>query len=223
VTLLRNKFRSSPGFARAAPYVAFVLLTWFQGHLGPLAQYWVYLAKTLIGAWLIFEMPPFVEEMRWRISWEAVVIGLAVFAIWVGLDGHYPRLHEPSGDWYPAKHFPQNASAMWFFIGVRILGSSLVVPPLEEVFFRSFCYRFVAKPDFMSMPLNQFHLTSFLVVSAVFGLMHPDRWLAGILCGLGFQWLVIRKGSLGDAIVAHAITNFLLGVWVVWKGAWDFW
>ncbi len=53
--------------------------------------------------------------------------------------------------------------------------------------------------------------------------MHP-QWLAGILCGLTYQGLVIRKGRLGDAMTAHAITNFLLGVYVVWKGgaAWKF-
>lgn len=205
------------------PYVAFVVITMFQGHLGPASQYWVYLAKTLAGAWLIYAMRPFVDELQWRISWEAVAMGVAICAIWIGLDGHYPRLHEPKSDWFPAKHFGDNTAAAWFFIGVRILGSSLVVPPLEEVFFRSLCYRYIVKADFLSMPLGQFHLASFLIVSTVFGLMHPDRWLAGILCGLGYQWLVIRKGRLGDAIAAHAITNCLLGVWVVWKGAWDFW
>ena len=64
---------------------------------------------------------------------------------------------------------------------------------------------------------------SFVVTSAIFGLMHPDRWLAGILCGLAYQWLVIRKNRLGDAMTAHALTNLLLGLWVIWKGAWSFW
>ncbi len=79
------------------------------------------------------------------------------------------------------------------------------------------------KADFRAMPLGQFHWLSFVVTSALFGLMHPDRWLAGILCGLAYQWLVIRKNRLGDAMTAHALTNFLLGLWVVWKGAWNFW
>jgi CAAX prenyl protease-like protein len=73
------------------------------------------------------------------------------------------------------------------------------------------------------MPLRQFHPTSFIVVSAIFGLLHYE-WLAGIICGMAYQGLVIRKNRLGDAMTAHAITNFLLGVWVVWKGgsAWKF-
>ena len=81
---------------------------------------------------------------------------------------------------------------------------------------------FVAKPDFQSVPMGQFLLVPFLVTSVLFGFEHT-QWLAGILCGLAYQWLVIRKNRLGDAMTAHAITNFLLGLWVVWKGAWQFW
>jgi len=40
---------------------------------------------------------------------------------------------------------------------------------------------------------------------------------------MAFQWLVLRKNRLGDAMTAHAITNFLLGVWIVWKQDWHFW
>jgi CAAX prenyl protease-like protein len=223
VTYLRNKFRTSPEIARAAPYIGFVALTMFQGRLGPGSQYWVYLVKTLVGAWVIWEMRPFVEEMRWKLSWEAITMGVIVCGIWIGLDGLYPRMAEPTAEWVPSKHFGEGSAASWFFVFVRLAGSSLVVPPLEEVFYRSFCYRYMAKADFQEMPLGQFDAKAFFVISAVFGLMHPDRWLAGILCGLGYQWLVIRKGRLGDAMVAHGVTNFLLGLWVVWKGAWSFW
>jgi len=96
------------------------------------------------------------------------------------------------------------------------------VPPIEESFYRSFVYRYVAKPDFVSVPLGTFSWTPLLVTSALFGLVHFE-WLAGLLCGLTYQALVIRKQRLGDAMTAHAITNFLLGVWVVWRNAWHFW
>ena len=95
------KFAGSPEYARVAPFAIFVVLTALQGQLGEDSRYWLYLLKTLVGAWLIWEMRPFVEEMRWKISWEAVVVGVAVFAIWVGLDGLYPRLSEPGAGWNP--------------------------------------------------------------------------------------------------------------------------
>jgi CAAX prenyl protease-like protein len=223
MNFLRKKFAESPEYARAAPFVVFVVLTSLQGQFGEDSRYWLYLVKTLIGAWMVWEMRPFVEEMRWKISWEAVVVGVAIFAAWVGLDGYYPRLSELGEGWNPHKQFGQGSATAWFYVVVRLLGPSLVVPQLEEVFYRSFLYRYFVNTNFRAMPLGQFHALSFFVTSTIFGVLHPDRWLPGILCGLAYQWLVIRKNRLGDAMTAHSITNFLLGLWVIWKGAWNFW
>ncbi len=223
MNVFRRKCESSPEYARVAPFVIFVILTALQGQLGEDSRYWLYLLKTLVGAWMIWEIRPFVQEMRWKLSWQGVAVGVAVFVIWVGLDNHYPRLAEAESVWNPVKHFDKAPALAWFFIVVRIVGSSLVVPPLEEVFYRSYLYRVFVKMNFQAMPLGRFHALSFVATSSIFGLMHPDRWLAGILCGLAYQWLVIRKNRLGDAMTAHAITNFLLGLWVIWQNDWKFW
>jgi CAAX prenyl protease-like protein len=74
----------------------------------------------------------------------------------------------------------------------------------------------------MGVELKHFDLRALVVTSLVFGFAHHE-WLAGIVCGLIYQGLVLRKGRLGDAMTAHAITNFLLGVWVIYRGAWHFW
>jgi CAAX prenyl protease-like protein len=220
---LRQKFACSPELARIAPLGVYAVLTFLQGDLGPQSLYWLYVVKTLLGAWILWQVRPFVPEMRWSISWEAVVVGAAIFALWVGLDGLYPRLTQPKALANPIQQFGAGSFAAWSYILVHIAGMSIVVPPVEEIFYRSFLYRYLVKIDFCSMPLNQFHGLSFVVTSVLFGLMHPDRWLAGIICGLAYQWLVIHKNRLGDAMSAHALTNFLLGVWIVWKGAWQFW
>lgn len=208
--------------ARVAPFVIFLGLTFCQGRFGAASAYWFYLAKTLVAVWLIWEMHPLVLEMRWAISWEAVVIGIGVFVMWVGLDPFYPKFLTSGVVWNPPEQFGQNSALAWLMMVTRILGSTLVVPPLEETFYRSLLYRYIARPDFLSVPLNRFLPLSFFATAAVFGFSH-FQWLAGILCGMAFQWLVLRKNRLGDAMTAHAITNFLLGVWVVWRGAWQFW
>lgn len=222
MNLLCQKFQKSPAYARVAPFVIFVVLTFGQGMFGPDSAYWFYLAKTLVGVWLIWEMRPFVSEMRWAISWEAVVVGVAVCVLWVGIDGFYPKIGSSTTVWNPGEQFGEGTALAWFFILVRILGSSLVVPPLEEVFYRSFLYRYFVRTDFLEMPLRQFHATSFIVTSVIFGFEH-HQWLAGILCGFAYQGLVLRKNRLGDVMTAHAITNFLLALWVVSQGAWQFW
>ncbi len=230
-----KKFSASPVIARAAPFIIFLALTFCQGEFGEASRYWFYLAKTLVGAWLIWEMWPFVKEMRWAFSWEAVVVGVGMFALWVGITGEWAAQStlwmklgithppaEPSKLWNPHEQFGHGAALAWLFIMVRILGSTFIVPPLEEVFYRSFLYRYIARPDFLAMRLNQFLPRPFIVTTLIFGLAH-NEWLAGILCGAAYQWLVIRKNRLGDAMTAHAITNFLLGLWIVWRGAWQFW
>jgi CAAX prenyl protease-like protein len=232
---LRKIFSNSPIVARVAPFVVFVLLTAAQGQFGPASAYWFYFAKTLVGLWLILEMRPLVAEMRWAFSGEAVAVGIAVFAVWIGISGEWTTQNSlwlklglshspttPAPQWNPPEQFGAGSALAWLFIATRILGSTFIVPPLEEVFYRSFLYRYIAGKDFLAVPLDRFLPGPFLATVAVFGFAH-NEWLAGIFCGAAFQWLVLRKGRLGDAMTAHAITNFLLGLWIVWRGAWQFW
>ena len=224
-----------PAIARVAPFVVFLVLTACQGYFGEEGRYWLYLAKTLVGAWMLWMVRAVVQEMRWKVSWEAVVAGVVVFVVWIGLDRIVPTQQElwiklglskapstPTPAWNPFAQFGHGAELAWFFVFVRILGSSLIVPPLEEVFYRSFLYRWIARPDFASVPLGQFAWKPFLITALIFGFAH-NEWLAGILCAAAYQGLVCWKKRLGDAMTAHAITNFLLGAWLVWRGAWQFW
>jgi len=239
---MRKPFENSPVAARVAPFGVFLFLTFAQNECGEAARYWIYVLKTLVGAWLIWVTWPQVKEMRAKLSWEAVVVGVGVCVLWVGLDGVCVNLSEgitglgqklgwskppehptPTLPWNPHAQFGDGSGAAWFYIAARILGSSLVVPFLEEVFFRSFLYRYIAKPDFESVSLSTFLPVPFILTAVIFASEHGQYWLSGLLCGFIYHWLVLRKQRLGDAIVAHGITNFLLGVWVVWKGAWQFW
>jgi CAAX prenyl protease-like protein len=90
------------------------------------------------------------------------------------------------------------------------------------MFYRSWLYRYLVNPDFEKIPLNRFGWMPFIVTALFFASTH-NEWLAAILCAFAYQGLVLWKNRLGDAMTAHAITNFLLGLWVVWKPAWHFW
>lgn len=225
MNLLREKLSASPIHARVIPYIAILALTFLQDSFGEELRYWFYLGKMLFGAWCIWEMRSLVAEMKWAFSLEAVAAGVAVWAIWVFLDPYYPKfeiLFKMGKPWNPFAQFGEGSGLGWFFFWVRTLGSAIVVPPLEEVFYRSFLYRYSIRTDFQNLPLNRFHPTSFIVISLLFGIVH-FQWIGGILCGLIFQGLVLRKNRLGDAMLAHAVTNFLLGLWIYWKGDWKFW
>ena len=217
-----KKLFASSAALRVVPFVIFVLLTAGQGKFGPASAYWFYFAKTVVGLGMILALRPFIAEMRWAFSWEAVAVGVGIFAVWVGLDPFYPKFFTATATGNPNIQFGEHSALAWFFIGVHIAGMTWVVPPLEEVFYRSFLYRYLAKQDFLSVPPGKFLPLPFFVTAGIFGFSH-NEWLAGIICGAAYQWLVIRKNRLGDAMTAHAITNFLLGVWIVWRGDWHFW
>jgi uncharacterized protein len=225
----------SPVAVRVIPFAVFAALTMVQSSFGEAGQYWIYALKTVIAACLFWAMRRHIQELKWKLSWEAVVSGVLVFAAWVGLDGLYPTISEllawiglhstisrRAGSFNPIQTYGQGSFLGFIFIGVRIVGSTLIVPMLEEVFYRSFLYRYIIQAQFLKIPLGRFDYRAFIIVGAAFGISHFE-WLPGILCAFIYQALVWRKGRLGDALSAHAITNLLLGIWVVARGDYLFW
>ena len=229
VSTLIKSISQSPVLARVVPFVVFVLITWLQDHTGPSGRYWCYVAKTIVVGWMLWQLRPALSEMRWEWSWAAVVVGIAVFIMWVGLDDWLARLglKHPYHKWQLSgtPWMPQAILGLglgWALNCARLLGSTIVVPPLEELFFRSFFYRYIQRKDFWTVPFSYFAWGPFVITSVFFGLEHHE-WLAGLLCGFAYQGLVCWKNRLGDAITAHAITNLLLALWVMGRGAWQFW
>src|SRR5205085_1287963 len=106
----------------------------FQGKFGEASKYWIYLLKTVLGGWFVWTLRMPISEMRWRFSGAALVAGAAAFLFWIGLDGWYPKLGGSGPPWNPPADFPGHPALSWFFVTVRLIGSVLVVPPLEEVF-----------------------------------------------------------------------------------------
>ena len=225
MNFLKQQLRASPIHARMVPYVVIVALTVFGDSMNGPLRFWMYAIKMLVGAYCIWQVRDITTEVRWAFSWQAVVVGVFICFIWVAMDPYYPKneiVMKKGTPWNPFTEFGANSLQAWFFVAVRTFGSAIIVPPIEEAFFRSFVYRWGVRMDFTEMSMRQFHLLSLVVTSSLFGMIHY-QWIPGILCGLAFQGLVLRKGRLGDAMLAHGITNFLLGIWIVYNRAWQFW
>jgi membrane protease YdiL (CAAX protease family) len=241
---MTDRLTQSPALVRVLPFAVFIALTFIQDSAGEAGRYWIYLGKTLAGAAVLFALRKYISELEWRFSIPALVTGIVVFIMWVGIDGWYPTTTDlysnyicpalkkiglaktcegaAARSWNPNATFGDGSPLSIFFILVRIAGATLLVPAIEEIFWRSFVYRFAANVSFDRETLGRFFPGAFIITAVLFGFEHRE-WLAGILCACAYQGLVIWKKRLGDAVVAHAITNFLLGLYVVWKGAWQFW
>jgi exosortase E/protease (VPEID-CTERM system) len=157
------------------------------------------------------------REVRWSGSWHAVAAGAAVAGAWV--------LMAPPGD----ESSPAAELARWpaavamFWWASRIIGYLLVTPLVEELAFRGFLMRRLTSADFESVPLGRATPLAFVASSLAFGIEHGSFWLVGTLAGMAYALALSRRGSLGDALVAHATTNALLASYVLLTGHWSLW
>lgn len=159
------------------------------------------------------------STLRWRDALEAVVAGIAVFALWINLDFSWAMLAEPGAGFDPRT---ASGGIDWALATVRIFGAAAVVPIMEELFWRSFILRWIDKPDFLRLPAAAASWRALGISAVLFGIEH-NLWLAGILAGLAYGGLYMRSGKLWSPILAHAVTNLLLGLWVLATGSWSFW
>ena len=150
----------------------------------------------------------------------AVAMGVAVFVLWVNLDAPWMTLS--TGATEPFVPRTAEGGLDWPLIVVRIAGAALLVPVMEELFWRSFLMRWIQQPIFEAVPPAAVGLRAVGLSTFVFVLAHT-LWLAAIVAGLAYAWLYIRTGKLWTAVIAHAVTNGVLGVWVVMTGNWQFW
>ena len=218
-----------------APMATFLVLTSLEGYLpageegSPSAWYpLAYAAKVAIVTAVAIACRPAWRDLRPRPSAGAVCLaiglGLAVAAVWVGIDGLYPTstsLGKRSGFDPGAIASPAGRTA---FIAVRLYGLVLLVPLFEELFWRSFAIRYVIDPDdFARVPIGRVTPTAAGATAVVFAMAHPVEWLPALLTGLAWAWLVHRTKSLSACVVSHATANLALGVYVLTTHQWRFW
>ena len=200
------------------PFALFASIT-ILAPLFHINHVFAYTLKTILCAFsLLFYWNVYKHEIKIEFSWLAIISGLAVFIIWVLPEGYYPQIgHSEFNPYNQSGSFPLSLT-----ITIRVIGASIVVPVMEELFWRSFALRYAIRTDFKSLPLGQFSWFSFIFVSLVFGFEH-HRWLVGIIAGLVYAGILYRSRNLFIPISSHAITNFVLAIYVLWTQNWSFW
>lgn len=148
----------------------------------------------------------------------ALVVGVAVWALWIWLD-FAPFAFAP-GDGY--RPLDDAGGLILPMVVVRIFGAAAVVPLMEELFWRSFVMRWIDGPQFLSQAARSVSTRALLFSSVAFGFEH-GQWAAGIVAGLAYGGLYRASGRLWLATLSHAVTNLLLGLWVVHTAQWQFW
>lgn len=185
-------------------------------------SYWVMPLQTVVcGALLIHFWPQY--ELAWpRKLGLTIGIGVLALVIWIAPQLWFraaPRLEGFNPEFFGATGWPYALN-----VGVRFVRLVVVVPLLEEIFWRGFLLRYLINENFTAVPFGQFSWFSFGIVTAGFCLEHslPD-YPAAILTGVLYNVLAYRSRSLSACVLTHAITNALLGGYVLYSRQWGFW
>lgn len=157
----------------------------------------------------------------------SVLLGVAVCALWVAPDALVPgwRSHWlftnsvtgavttsiPPGELTP------------LMLALRFARAALLVPVLEELFWRGWLPRWLHDTRFERVPLGFYTAFTFWATAALFAAEHGPYWEVGLLCGVIYNWWMRRTRSLGDLILTHAVTNAALSVYVLVTRRWEFW
>jgi len=180
---------------------------------------WLYPIRVVAAGVALWAFRRTYANLNWTLSWSAIAIGFATFVVWLVL---MPATANGKDGWPAAlQSVPLHWAAAWLLF--RLVGYVITVPLAEELAFRGFLTRRLARADFQNLPLGFFSWGSFLISSALFGALHGGLWLAGTIAGMSFALALYRRGAFGDAVQAHATTNGLIALYAFTTGHWSVW
>jgi CAAX prenyl protease-like protein len=235
VTTVQEESVERPTLAHVVPFIAWLFIAYIMGD----PDGWKYAVRSAVCLGLFVWLRPWIYYPRLNLRHVplAVVVGIGVFVAWVmGESAWLKRTVPLAYEWYSkyavlpwgemretdlgAQYAPEVAG--WPFTLVRIAGSALVIGVIEEFFWRGWLYRWMSGRNFLKVDPGNYERFAFFGVAAVFAVEHKE-WLGGFIAGLAYGWLYLKTRDIWAAALAHAITNALLGWYVVEAGAYWFW
>jgi CAAX prenyl protease-like protein len=164
------------------------------------------------------------EAPHWLAS---IAVGGAVFALWIAPDALLPGWRDhwlfQNGVTGRLKTSIAPAELTPLMLALRTTRAALLVPVIEELFWRGWLPRWLQDTRFDRIPLGRYTPFAFWATAVLFALEHGPFWEVGLASGIAYNWWMRRTRSLGDLVIAHAVTNLLLSAYVIASGRWTFW
>jgi CAAX prenyl protease-like protein len=217
-----------PSLPYVAPFVVFMAFLLVDKVI-PLGVEILYAARVIVVTAVLIAYSRQVIDFRVKQPVGAILLGLGVFVIWVLPDALWPHYRE---FWLftnsifggVASSAPEAARSNLVFVMFRTAGCVLLVPVIEELFWRGWLARWlIDAEDFRGAPLGAYTASSFWIGSLLFASEHGPFWEVGLIAGVVYNWWMCRTKSLGDCILLHAVTNGALSVYVLATGRWQYW
>jgi CAAX prenyl protease-like protein len=209
-----------------APFLAFVGMLAVERVI-PLPPAWLYSIRVFVVLALIVAFSRPYLSFRPGYPWASLAIGVAVFGIWVAPDVLFGYRHhwlfENPLTGSAASSLPPWLKGNVKFIVLRTVSSTLLVPLLEELFWRGWMMRWLIDTHFVKVPLGKYAPQAFWLVAVLFASEHGPYWEVGLAAGIIYNWWIVRTRNLADSILAHAVTNGVLSIYVLLTGQWQYW
>jgi len=188
---------------------------------------WAYPARILATLSVLIFFSRSWIPLRPSHPFASIFLGVAVFAIWIAPDllfgyrNHFLFNNPLTGGVTTA--FPAEYTHNAGFLTLRAAASALLVPIIEELFWRSWLMRHLIRQDFLAVPLGTYQTGAFWITAVLFASEHAAYWEVGLAAGILYNWWLIRTRNLADCILAHAVTNAVLAAYVISGGHWQYW
>lgn len=213
---------SWPAAPYLVPFLAVVVTAMVTGAFS-IGLDWLYPLRVLAGLSCLWIFRDYYRRWTWSWSWSAAGVGVAVFVAWIGLDWLLMSNGDENGLFAQRLWDGPGTAQALAWLAFRVVGAVIVAPLIEELAFRAYLPRRLMSADFERIPIGRMSWLAFLISSALFGLLHGQRWLAGILAGMAYAALLCRRGRISEAVLAHSVTNLLLAIYVLSTGEWALW
>ncbi len=197
----------------------------WQPSLTESIQLWIYPVKTLVVVAALLYYWSQYDELSWppKLSFSSLTLaigtGVFVYLAWVRMDWSWAMQGERPSGYDP---FFQQGAGGYVLAACRLFGAAIVVPIMEELFWRSFLMRYLISSRFETVLLGTMTPLSFGLMVVLFGVEH-DLWLAGMMAGAAYGLLLARTRNLWACVIAHGITNLTLGIHVLVTHEWHWW
>lgn len=181
-----------------------------------------------LGAVLLVFSRTIVRSLRVRHLVPSILLGLAVCALWVLPDQLFPGWRE---HWLfqngltgtVRQSIPAAEFANPLVLVLRVIRAAILVPVIEELFWRGWLPRWLVDTNWQRVPLGTFNTVAFIATAVLFASEHGPFWEVGLACGLIYNWWMWKTRSLGDLVLVHAVTNAALSGFVVMTGQYAYW
>ena len=217
-----------PSIPWIGPFAVFMALLALAPSL-PFGQPWESILRvTILTLVLFFLSGDLVRSLRIRHALPSIVLGMAVCAMWVAPDllvsgwrSHWLFQNDITGT-LKTSIAPEELSNPLVVV-LRIVRAALLVPIIEELFWRGWLPRWIVNNDWQKVPMGTYNTLAFLGTALLFASEHGPYWEVGLLCGLIYNWWLWRTKSLGDVVLVHAVTNAALSAFVLVTKRYEYW